>query len=58
MHSAIKGYLTFIREHKGSRYVDTVSFYFYRQYRQLWFLDPLLEFLQVVPPRQQRKLRC
>lgn len=45
MHSAIKGYLTFIREHKGSRYVDTVSFYFYRQYRQLWFLDPLLEFL-------------
>lgn len=41
------------------RYVDTVGILLllYRQYRQLWFLDPLLEFLQV-PPREQRKLRC
>lgn len=29
MHSAIRSYLTFIREDEGSRrYVDTVSFYF------------------------------
>lgn len=28
MHSAIRRYLKFIREDEGSRYVDTVSFYF------------------------------
>lgn len=28
MHSAIRSYLKFIREDEGSRYVDTVSFYF------------------------------
>lgn len=28
MHSTIRSYLTFIKEDEGSRYVDTVSFYF------------------------------
>lgn len=28
MHSAIRSYVTSIREDEGSRYIDTVSFYF------------------------------